>query len=183
MLRALFTWISGRFELRWGYDASYMRHVLRANPVSFLKFAVVTGVADRRAAPPEALAAALLAGVLAEDCGPCAQLAVDIATADGVPPQVLHGILAGDQAAMGEAAAVTWRFAQASLAHDLEAGEAARAAVAARWGDAGLVALSLTLMTGRMYPTLKYALGHGVACSKVQVAGETARFARPAIAA
>ena len=36
----------------------------------------------------------------------------------------------------------------------------------------GLAAIALALTTARMYPTLKYALGHGKACSKVSVAGE-----------
>ena len=39
-------------------------------------------------------------------------------------------------------------------------------------GDAALVAISLSLVASRMYPTLKYALGYGKACSKVRVAGE-----------
>ncbi len=43
-----------------------------------------------------------------------------------------------------------------------------------RWGEKGLVAISLALTTARMYPTLKYALGHGRACSRVMVAGEAA---------
>ena len=45
-----------------------------------------------------------------------------------------------------------------------------REEIARRWGDRGLVAVSMALMTARMYPTLKYALGYGKACSKVTVA-------------
>jgi hypothetical protein len=35
------------------------------------------------------------------------------------------------------------------------------------------VAVSLGLVASRMYPTLKYAMGYGKACSRVKVAGET----------
>ena len=45
-----------------------------------------------------------------------------------------------------------------------------------RWGKAGLVDISLSLTTARMYPTLKYGLGHGKACSRVVVSGADAPF-------
>jgi len=52
--------------------------------------------------------------------------------------------------------------------------------VVRRWGQKGLVALALTLTTARMYPTVKYALGHGKSCSRVTVAGEAAPHQAPA---
>jgi len=183
MLRTLLTrWIDG-FERQWGYDASYMRQVLSASPATLLKFSFVTGVVDRKAAPAEALVAAGLAATLAEDCGPCTQIGVDMAAAGGVRPEVLRAILAGDEPAMGEAAALAWRFARASLARDMDAADPLRDEIVRRWGEKGLVAISMSLMTGRMYPTLKYALGHGKACSKVVVAGVAAPVAPMARAA
>jgi hypothetical protein len=74
---------------------------------------------------------------------------------------------------MGETASLAYRFAQASLARDMEACDPLRDEIVRRWGDAALVAISLTLMQARMYPTLKYALGYGKACSRVKVGGET----------
>lgn len=183
MLKAIFTRIIDRFERQWRYDASYMRHILRGSPASFAKFSVIPFVVDRRAAPAEALAAAGIVGTLAEDCGPCTQISVDMAAAGGARPQVLRAILAGDEAGMGEDAALAYRFAKASLARDLEAVEPLRDEVVRRWGDAGLVALSLTIMTARMYPTVKYALGYGKACSKVTVAGEDTAVAHLRLAA
>ena len=58
--------------------------------------------------------------------------------------------------------------------------DVARGEVVRRWGEKGLIALAMALTTARMYPTLKYALGHGRACSRVMVAGEPARFENPA---
>jgi len=183
MLRWLLSrWISG-FETTWGYDAGYMRQVLAASPASLLKFSFVSAMVDRRAAPGAALAAAGIAGTLVEDCGPCTQIGVDMAAASGVKPQVLRAILAGDEAAMGPDAALAWRFAQASLARDMEACDPLREAIVRRWGEKGLVALSLALTTARMYPTLKYALGHGKACSKVTVAGVAMPVVHRALAA
>ena len=90
--------------------------ILAVSPWTFLKFAVVTSSSPRRAAPAAALAAAGLVGTLAEDCGPCTQISVDLAARGGVKPAVLRAILAGDEAAMGETAALAYRFARASLA-------------------------------------------------------------------
>ncbi|HEY8003188.1 MAG TPA: hypothetical protein VIE16_03115 [Phenylobacterium sp.] len=174
MLKALLSRQIDKTERLWGYDASYMRLVLNASPATFLKFGFVTALVDRKAAPAEALAAAGLAGTLAEDCGPCTQIGVDMAAAGGVKPEVLRAILAGDEAAMGEAAALAWRFARASLARDMAAADPLRDEIVRRWGQRGLVAIGMALTTARMYPTLKYALGYGKACSKVTVAGVAA---------
>jgi hypothetical protein len=183
MLKDMLTrWIDG-FERQWGYDTSYMRDVIQASPASFVKFAFGTRAADPKAAPPEALFAAQLAGVLAEDCGPCAQLGVDMAVANGIDPAVVRGVLAGDDAAMGETAALAFRFAQASLARDMATADPLRDEIVRRWGDKALVAIGLNLVASRMYPTLKYALGHGKACSKVTVAGVAAPVAHLAVAA
>ena len=169
--RMLSRWLDG-FERTWRYDASYMRLVLRVSPASLLKFAIGTRAADVRAAPGAALIAAGLVGTLAEDCGPCTQIAVDMATAHGVPPAILRAIVAGDEVAMGETAALAWRFARASLARDMHICDPLRDEIVRRWGEKGLVAIGLSLTAARMYPTLKYALGYGQTCSKIVVAGE-----------
>lgn len=183
MLKGMLTrWIDG-FERQWGYDASYLRDVIRASPASLVKFAFGTRAADPKAAPPEALFAATLAGVLAEDCGPCTQLGVDMALDTGIDPVVVRGVLAGDHTAMGETAALAFRFAQASLARDMAAADPLRDEIVRRWGEKALVAIGLSLVASRMYPTLKYALGHGKACSKVTVAGVAAPVAHLAAAA
>jgi len=180
MLRALFSGYIGRFERQWGYDASYMREILGASPATFLKFAVLTTLVPRRDAPAEALAAAGLVGTLSEDCGPCTQISIDMAVRAGVRPDVLRSILAGDEAGMGETAALAFRFCCASLDRDLEAADPLREEIVRRWGRKGLVAVALALTTARMYPTVKYALGYGKTCSRVNVAGEPASLRKAA---
>ena len=49
--------------------------------------------------------------------------------------------------------------------------EAVEAAVG--FGKRGLVSLAFAMTASRLYPTLKYALGHGRACTRVTVGGET----------
>jgi hypothetical protein len=180
MLKGVLLRYLDKFEKTWSYDPSYLRLVVRTKPSSAVRFLLGAGAADRSAAPPEAFAAAGLAGTLAEDCGPCVQIGVDMATAGGVSPAILRAILAGDEERMGETAALAWRFARASLARDLAAADPLRDEILRRWGEQGLVALSLALTASRMYPTLKYALGYGKACSRVVVAGEPAAVAHAA---
>jgi hypothetical protein len=173
MLKTFLSRWLDKFEKTFSYDASYMRHVLRVNSWSLLKFSLGTQALDQNAAPPELMIAAGLYGTLQEDCGPCVQVGVDIATANGVDPKVLRAIIAGDEAAMGETAALGYRFARASLARDMEACDPLRDEIVRRFGDKALVAVGLGLVASRMYPTLKYAMGYGKACSRVKVAGET----------
>jgi hypothetical protein len=168
-----------KFEKRWGYDASYNHYVIDQSPKSAAAFAFLQGWVDRKAAPPLATLTATLTSTLVEDCGPCTQLGLDMGAAYGVPPEVLRAIIAGDEAGMGPDAALAWRFARASLGRDLLAADEARDEVARRWGEPAVVALSMAVTAGRVYPTLKYALGYGKACSRLTVAGEPARFAKP----
>jgi hypothetical protein len=183
MLRSMLNRWLDRFERTWRYDATYMRGVIRANPASLVKFALGTRAADYRAAPHVAIFAAGAVGVLAEDCGPCTQIGVDMALAHGLDPAIVRAVLAGDEAAMGETAALAWRFARASLARDMAAADPLREEIVRRWGEKALVAIGLTLVASRMYPTLKYALGHGKTCSRVVVAGADAPVAGRALAA
>ena len=183
MLRAILSSQLTAMERTWTYDVSYMRDVLEVSPWTFLKFGLVASLGRGKRAPREALAAAGIVGSLAEDCGPCTQIGVDMASAQGLDPKVLRAILSGDEAAMGETAALAYRFARASLARDMAACDPLRDEIVRRWGQKALVAIALTLTASREYPTLKYALGHGKTCSKVVVAGVATQVAHVAMAA
>ena len=90
----------------------------------------------------------------------------------GVDPKVLRAIVARDFAAMPEEVAVVVRFTDATLRHAPEADEL-REEVVRRFGKRGLIALAFAMLAGRMYPTVKYALGHGHACTRLTIGGET----------
>jgi hypothetical protein len=174
MLKALLNRAIDNYQRDWNYDASYLRHVLDLGSWPMIQFFMITSLGRRREAPLAALMAAGLVGTLTEDCGPCTQLGVDMATKAGVGPARIRGILAGDREAMGPDAALAYDFAHASLARDMERADPLRDEIVRRWGEKALTAISLTLMTARMYPTLKYALGAGKTCSKIVVAGAPA---------
>ena len=172
MLRAILNAAVGRFAKRYGYDVSYMRDLIDIDPGAFITFSGVGWLAGYRKAPKEALAAAKLAATLAEDCGPCTQIVVSMAEEEGVSPAVIKGVLVGDEAAMGADAALAWTFARASLARDMETADPLRDEIVRRWGRKALASIALAIASSRVFPTVKYALGHGKTCSKVQVRGE-----------
>ena len=165
-------WID-KFERTWNYDASYLRDVLDADPRALMAFGKVTGIGSyRKDVPPAAYCAAGIVGTMAEDCGPCTQLVIDMAQREGVDPAILRAIVARDVTAMPFEVALAVRFAEASLSHAPEADDL-REEVVRRFGKRGLVSLAFALTAARLYPTLKYALGHGRSCTRVTVGGES----------
>lgn len=171
------------FEKAWNYDAAYMRDLLAAGPEVLTKFHGLMSIVDVHAAPKEALFAAQTLGVLDGDCQPCVQVGVDIAVAGGLEPALVRAVLTGDEASMSDDAQLAWRFARASLAKDVAGLEPHRLEILERWGSKGLTAVALSIMVGRMYPTLKYPLGYGHPCESVTVAGEVVRLRPQALAA
>jgi hypothetical protein len=87
-----------------------------------------------------------------------------------VSPEVLRAVLKDDPERMPADVAVVWRFTRASLAHDVAADEY-RDAIVTRWGPRALVSLAFAMAAAHVYLTVKYALGHGKACTCVIVGG------------
>jgi len=54
------------------------------------------------------------------------------------------------------------------VAHDLAADET-RAEIERRWGKRAVISVAFALSASRFFPTLKYALGHGKACTRIVV--------------
>ena len=171
------------FEREFDYDMGYGHEMLDISFGAFRRFSSVMGIAKHRESiPPAPWYAAKLAATLAEDCGPCTQLVVTMAEREGVSPEVLRAVLAGDIAAMGDDTALGWRFAHAVLKHAPDA-DALREQITARWGRKAVVSLALALLSGRMFPTVKYAMGFGGACMRVRVAGVETQPLRLSVAA
>jgi hypothetical protein len=160
-----------RFERTWNYDASYIRDMIDVSPRAAWLFSRVTTLGQfRRDVPIDAWCAAGITAVRHEDCGPCTQLGVTMAERAGVSPDVLRAVLADDPDAMSPDAALAWRFTRATLAHD-PAADDYRAVIVERWGRRALVSLAFAITAARIYPTVKYALGHGKSCMRVVVGG------------
>jgi hypothetical protein len=153
-----------------------MRDIIDASPRAAWLFSRAAALGQfRRDVPLEPWYAAGITAVRHEDCGPCTQLGVAMAERAGVNPAVLRAVLADKPEAMPTEVALVWKFTRATLAHDAAADEY-RDAIVKRWGRRGLISLAFAITASRIYPTVKYALGHGKACVRVVVGGTPVRF-------
>jgi hypothetical protein len=167
-----------KFEREWNYDASYMRDLIEASPRAAWLFSRAAALGQfRRDIPIEAWYAAGITAVRHEDCGPCTQLGVTMAERAGVSPAVLRAVLADAPEAMPPEVALAWKFTRATLAHD-PAADQYRDAIVQRWGKRALISLAFAITAARIYPTVKYALGHGKACTRIVVGGSPVTFGR-----
>ncbi|RME63874.1 MAG: hypothetical protein D6782_09345 [Alphaproteobacteria bacterium] len=168
------------FAARYDYDVGYLRHMLDLAPAAFAKFGALTALAQfRQAVPAASFYAAKLAGALAEDCGPCTQLVVDMAREAGVAAGEIEAVLQHRPSAMALETAIAFRFADALLCR-AAALEDARESVRACWGDAGVLDLTLALQIGRVFPMVKAGLGFAKACRRVHIDGRVVEVAAKA---
>jgi len=171
MLKWLIRRKLAKFERERGYDASYMKELLDADFGAFVKFGRAIGIGTyRKDVPREAYFAAAMTSSIQADCGPCTQLGVGFALEEGISPALIAAIVAGDEAALPREAVIGMRFARAVLARDPEA-DVWREEAAKRWGPRAVIALAFGILSTQMYPIVKYALGHGKACTRVVVDG------------
>ena len=179
MLRWLLRRMIARFERQFEYDASYARDVIDHAPVALLWLFLAGRIVRRpKELPVEAWASAMLAGGMEADCGPCTQLAVRFAQQMGVADDVIRAVVAGDEDAMSDDVRLVTRYTRASLRHDVDA-EGFRQEVLRRWGTRALVRLAYLITVSGLFPTIKYALGHGQACARVRVGDAMIAVHRP----
>lgn len=156
-------------QRRYDYDVSYLQEILQADLRAFLKFMAFQTMASHRGnLPVEALFAAKLRAIIWDDCGPCTQLVVNMALEAEVEPDLVRAIVDRDLASLPAEIGLVVQFTEFALAHDPRADEL-REKIIALWGNQGLITLGYSISSSRVYPALKYALGHGQACSRVQV--------------
>jgi len=159
------------FERKWKYDSRYMKDIIDVSPRAAWLFGRAVALGKfRRDVPLGPWYAAGITALRHEDCGPCTQLSVLMAERAGVSPAVLRALLSDDLGAMPPDVALVWKFTRATLAHDAAADEY-RDAIVNRWGRRALVSLAFAIAAARIYPTVKYALGHGKACMRIIVHG------------
>ena len=159
------------FERNNGYDSSYANDILDVSTRALFVFNRIVPMSRyRHDVPRDAWFAAKIATMLSEDCGPCTQLAITMAEREGVNAALLCAIVNGDTHAMTPDAALGFRFAQAALARSRSVDEY-REAIERRWGRHAVVSLAFAIASSRVFPAVRYALGHGQTCQRVTVGG------------
>ena len=167
-------------ERKFGEKLDYLHDIASASPAAFYKLALFLAFArHRKAAPLDAYYLASIGALLSEDCGPCLQIAVNQALAEGVSPTVISSAVAGG-ASLDADRRLYLDFGRAVSANVPEA-EDLRVKLAEKLSPAAMVDLAIAIASARVFPALKRGLGHAKSCSLVQIRvpglePKTARF-------
>ena|SRR5579872_6886660 len=171
MIRYLLGKMLDRFEKQNGYNVDYARFLLKQSLNAFWQYARLQGISQyREEIPLDVYYAAKITAALHADCGPCVQLVVGWAEQEGIAPAVLRAIIARDFAALPADAALGVRYALAVLAHE-PAADGFRESIRTKWGDEAVISVAYAVVSGQIYPNLKYALGYAHTCQQVTVQG------------
>ena len=157
------------FEREWDYSLDYAREILGLGVLVLKKFNDAQAIGDYcEGIHKSAGHAAKILGVMDGDCGPCVQLTVDMALKDGVSPESLQALVAGEFDALPSEMHLVARFTRALVART-DALPELREQMRSAYGTEGLVSVAYAVINASMFPILKYALGHGHTCSKINV--------------
>lgn len=168
MFRSLMTRMIQAMEKQLGVEAPYAYHLRDVAPARLWRFSMIKVVeGNRNITSREVYHAAGLGSAMAEDCGPCVQIHVNLAQKDGVAPDILRNLVAHNLAAVPKDVADAFQFGQ--VVSKGEMADDYRDAVRAKWGEAGLAELAFTVAVARFYPAVKRGLGFAQSCERVVV--------------
>lgn len=157
-------------KTKYDYDVKYQQDILRNDLFGFFKFmGFQTMASHSTGVPTTVLYAARIRAILFEDCGPCAQLSINMALEAKVSPEIIDAIINLQLELLPSDVSLVVQFTEFVLSHNPEADEL-RDQIKSLWGEQGLITISFAISSYRVYPALKYAMGYGKACSQLQVA-------------
>jgi alkylhydroperoxidase/carboxymuconolactone decarboxylase family protein YurZ len=156
-------------ERETGVPLDYQRDMAEASPGSALRLAEIGRLASEdQSVPPQIAAMAALGATLAEDCGDCVQIYVNLAVKAGIERRHIKAALDNRLGELPPDLKLGFGFGRVVSENDpmlLEKG----AAIEAKFGRKVLVDLALVVAMARFYPTVKRALGHSRSCSATAI--------------
>lgn len=164
-------------QRRYNYDASYLRDVAAVSSGGAIRLGLLPLFSQYTAGVPAELWAGTAVGsTLDGDCGPCAQLVVDVALEREVSAERLRAGLRGDWENAG-LVGLGMRFAHAAITDTPEL-DAVREEIRSQFGERAIVSLSIVAATGRTWPVIKRGLGHGKICQSLRIDDVVVEVAR-----
>ena len=160
-------WIEKRIakeERRVGESLDYLKYVWRVSRPTYFRLRNFTRFADCfRHLPPLAWHVAGIQTTVHDGCSDCAQIEINRARAAGVSGDIINSVLAGRVGELGDDIGDVIRFTRAILCND-SAQDEYRRRIVERFGDEGLVELSVRISTSRVVPITVRALGFAAHC-------------------
>jgi len=157
-----------KFEAHYRYDSTYMRELLNSSPEGFAKFNNFMPLSSHR----ERLSLndywiAKLATMQVADCGECLQLNVRMAIEAGVPKALVQAAIHGGDALPDDLKDV-FRYAT-SVARNEMADRGLMDRMTARYDKGALLEFGMCIAAGKVFPTIKRALGYTKACNLMNI--------------
>lgn len=168
MYRWLLTRLIKSGERELGVPGGFAFFLRDVAPNRLVRFAFIRWVEGRRQIVSRgAYHAAGLASAMAEDCGSCVQIHVNLALKDGIAPELVQALVDRRLEQVAPEMAEAFRFGEAVSGG--APSTAYRDAIRGRWGDSGLAELAFAVAVARFYPGLKRGLGFAESCEKVAI--------------
>jgi len=163
MVKWMMEWGIRRVERELGVELDHLRTIGRVAPGLLGRVAMFMPLlAYRRRVPNDLLQMAVLGATLAQDCGHCLQIAVNVAVKSGLAPELVEAAVRGHHQALREGQAEALLFGE-RVATGLD-GEDVRESLLARVGEGGVVELASAVAGAQYFPVLKRAMGLSRAC-------------------
>ncbi len=151
------------FGEAYGYDVGYMQQLLELSPTSYSKFASAVTMSEAPTALPlNAYFVAQCSALLADDCGACTQLGLQMAVEAGVDRELLRTLMEEPENLPETLRWVQEHATQVARGENADADRVA--ALRKALGDDAFGELTTTILGSRLYPALRRALGAEVAC-------------------
>jgi alkylhydroperoxidase family enzyme len=164
MIRKVIHWKLDEIERQLGQPVDYLRHIVNVSIPAFLKFVKIMPLAGyRKRLPVDAYHVAGIVASRSVDCGPCVQIAVNLALADRVDRAVLEAVVAGDPGRLPSELGDVYRFAEAVCRNEEDS--ELRERLRERYGEGGMIEMAYVIATARVFPTVKRVLGFARSCS------------------
>lgn len=122
----------------------------------------------RRVLTVEAYHVAAILASMAEGCGNCVQIEINMARAAGVAEATLQAIVTQHAQDLDETLQDVYAFTDAVLRDDPQQ-EPLRLRIVKHFGDCGLVELSMKIAASRLFPMMTRTLGFSSRCSEIDV--------------
>lgn len=168
----MFSWFIDRqitkAERDLGVSLDYARWIARVSLPATLRMAKFTKLLNKHRGPTRAVHVASIVGAMADDCGSCVQIGVNLARKAGVPRELLEAVVRRNPDGLPDDLADLYHFADATTQNGPQLDEY-RERVRGHYGDEGLVEIALAVAMHRVFPTLKRGLGFAKSCSLVPV--------------
>ncbi|MDA7977761.1 MAG: hypothetical protein MPJ50_03195 [Pirellulales bacterium] len=151
-----------------GESMDYLRHMVRTSLRAFLRFTKILSFASyRRKLPTDAAHVARMVAARSQDCGPCVQISVNLASAEGMNPEWIQAILDGRPDDLPKELAEVYLFTDHVVRMTGDEGDL-RIAIRNRWSEEAVIELALAIAGSQVFPIVKRVMGYAKSCSVVK---------------